>query len=385
MHKLLIYSSLFPGPRRPGEGIFVAELVRSLRKRIEVEVVKPVIAHRHPGDLIRPERQYLDGGTTTVRAPLCLNVPKYFKGTDARLMAYFSRSAFAASVRWGAELVHAHFAYPDGAAAAILARTHRLPLVVTAHGSDIYFVAEDRRRREHIRRALLQADAVIVVARHLGEKVAELGVAEERIHHLPNGVDLGKFFAGDRLAARALIGLQSSGPVVLAVGAHHPVKAYDRLIRAMTHLDSDVRLLLVGDGPLRGELENLTRETALSDRVIFAGSVPHDQLAPYYQAADLLAISSHSEGWPTVIHEALACATPVAANRVGGIPQALSSSEVGLLIDGNEPEQLAEGISAALARSWDKTLLTATAQRHSWEEIGLRHIEIYERLLAAGE
>ena len=381
MRRLLVYSSLFPEPQRPGEGIFVAELVRSLRKRIDVEVIKPVIAHRRLADLGRRERKYVYDGTVEVRSPLCVNVPKFFKGTDARLMAWGSRKAFKAALGRGVQLVHAHFAYPEGAAAAFLARQEKLPLLITVHGSDIYFLAEDRRRREHIRQALGQADAVIVVSRDLGQKVMTLGVDEERIHHLPNGVDLDNFFEGDRAASRAMLGLPQAGSIVFAVGAHVPVKAYDRLIRALAHLSNDTHLILAGDGPLRTHLEHLANKLDLAKRVMFVGSVPHDQLCPYYQAADVLAISSHSEGWPTVIHESLACGTPVVANQVGGIPEALNSTDVGILTEGNEPEQLAKGIATALARSWDTTLLTATARRHSWDEIASRHIGIYERIL----
>jgi glycosyltransferase involved in cell wall biosynthesis len=95
----------------------------------------------------------------------------------------------------------------------------------------------------------------------------------------------------------------------------------------------------------------------------------------------MLAISSHSEGWPTVIHEAMACGIPVVATPVGGIPEALAAPGLGILTSGNSPEEMADGIRQAIATDWDASVLVAAASAHSWQEIARRHLAIYERVL----
>jgi glycosyltransferase involved in cell wall biosynthesis len=382
--RVLVYSSLFPSPRRPIQGLFVAELVKALAASVEVRVIQPVVAHLNPREIWGGRRRYLYDRTIPVEAPLCFNMPRFLKGTDARLMALGSRSAFRRTAEGRADLVHAHFAYPDGAAAALLAREHRLPLVVTVHGSDLNVLARSPARRRHIQGALKGAAAVVAVAKDLVCKVVDLGVPPDRVHHIPNGVDLTKFSSGDRAEARIRLGLPRGGRIVLGVGGLVPVKAYDRLIRALSHLGSDTSLVLAGDGPERESLERLAHTLGLASRVRLAGAVPHGTLCAYYRAADVLAISSHSEGWPTVIHESLACGTPVVANRVGGIAEALSSPGLGLLTEGNSEEEMARGIRQALAAPWDAAVLEAVARDHSWQEIARRYLTVYAGAVSGG-
>ena len=163
-----------------------------------------------------------------------------------------------------------------------------------------------------------------------------------------------------------------------------PVKAYDRLVGALALLEPDTSLVLAGDGPEREALGRLARDLGVAERFRFAGAVPHGDLCDYYRAADVLAISSHSEGWPTVIHEALACGTPVVASPVGGIPEALAAPGVGLLTAGNREEEMAEGIRRALAMTWDRAALEEAARVHSWQEIARRYIAVYEGVLLRG-
>jgi teichuronic acid biosynthesis glycosyltransferase TuaC len=100
-------------------------------------------------------------------------------------------------------------------------------------------------------------------------------------------------------------------------------------------------------------------------------------LAAYYRAADFLIICSHSEGWPTVIFEALACGVPVIAHSVGGIPEALSSPEIGLLTKNNSSPTLVAAIASAYARNWDQGKAIAMAARNTWEEIARQYLKIY--------
>lgn len=377
--RILIYTTLYPTTTNPVHGIFVGELVEGLARLAQVRVVAPENAlarlWTRPPQVGSPLKRDED-----VLRCRFWNVPKLFKSLDGRLLALCSRGAFLRAMRFGPDLIHAHYAYPDAAAAAQLAAEVGLPLVVTCHGSDIQVLAKEPTRGRLIAKALGQAAAVVAVSRDLAGKIARLGVDPARIHHIPNGVDLSRFFLADKGGARRCLGLEEGVPWLVAAGRLEAVKGYDRLLRALALLDN-VRLVLVGDGGERQALSRLARELGLAERVRFAGTVPHDALAPYYQAADALVISSHSEGWPTVIHEALACGTPVVAPAVGGIPEALAEPEVGLLLASAEPGPLADGIRETLDRAWDPSKLRRAAVAHDWTRVAARHLELYAHVL----
>jgi teichuronic acid biosynthesis glycosyltransferase TuaC len=312
------------------------------------------------------------------------NIPKIFKSTDGTLMAFFSHPSFKQVNGEHADIVHAHFAYPDGVAAWKLARRYHLPIIVTVHGSDINVLAKDVGRRRLIVQMLQDADGIVCVADDLVQKVTALGAPASRIHLIPNGVDISKFYPGDKNVHRTHLGLGHFRKLLLTVGNLVPIKGYDRLIHALVNTDPDIGLVMAGEGHELERLERISRRLGLEKRIQFAGPVPHARLAAYYRAADFLVISSHSEGWPTIILEALACGLPVLANRVGGIPEALSSPELGLLMENNNPLTIASAIASAYKRTWDKGRIVSFAERYTWMEIARRYENLYAQIIQNG-
>ena len=377
--RILVYTSLYPCSANPLHGIFVNELVDSLARVAQVMVMAPE-------DGIQRLLAYSPRvGKTAQKGEAVLrcrywHIPKIFKSLDFRFMAWSSRKVFQQALAFRPDLVHAHYAYPDGAAAAVLAARAGLPLVITCHGSDINMLARSPSRRRPIAWGLRQAASVVAVSHDLAEKIANLGIPASRIRHIPNGVDLSRFSLGDKFQARAALGLLADVPWLVAAGRLEPVKGYDRLLRAVARLEN-VHLLLVGDGGQRPNLERLSRELDISDRVRFVGRVGRDGLSVYYQAADALVLSSHSEGWPTVIHEALACGRPVVAPAVGGIPEALADPNLGLLLASAEPDILAAGIRRTLASHWEPAVLRQAAMAHAWDNVAARHLGLYSEAL----
>lgn len=376
MGPVLVYTSLFPSRQAPAHGIFVQELTQALARLAAVEVVAPRNGWRTP-----PCPPKEPPAPFPVHRCAFFTVPKAFKNFDDRLLAFWSRRAFARACRCGPALVHAHYAYPDAAAAALLCRKHGLPLVVTVHGSDINVLARDKQRKPRIVSALRQAEVVVAVSRALVAKVRALGVAPERVLHIPNGVDLSVFRPGDKDQARRATSLPAGRPVVLAVGRLEPVKGYDRLIAAMCDVREDALLVLVGDGSQRASLEAQARRTGLARRVVFAGLADRKRLALHYQGADLLALSSFSEGWPTILYEAMACGLPIVSPRVGGVPEAIGDPALGLITPDNDPRALAGAIEQALDRTWDQAAILRAPAAHSWEAAALRYQQAYRRAL----
>jgi len=418
---ILTYTSLYPSPGNPVHGIFVSQLTHALARLTRMRVVVPenglvqflkrgqgsfprLTATPRPGTIRTLERAsedfsghplegFSDHAFEVARCRFW-TVPKVLKFLDYRLMAFFSRATVSRALSHGVDLVHAHYAYPDAAAANLLARRFGLPLVVTCHGSDLNVLAKYPARGRIIGRTLRQASAVAAVSGALVRAIEGLGVPPDRIHHIPNGVDLARFPLGDKKEARKRLGLPEHAALIVAAGRLEPVKGFDRLLRALVLLDN-VRLILVGDGGLAKPLKRLAQELGVKDRVRFTGMVPHDVLAPYFQAADALVMASESEGWPTVIHEALACGTPVAAPAVGGIPEALDvspgyreridspliGSPLGLVLPSSEPEILARGIREVLGRVFDQHDLRQAASLHGWDAVARRYVDLFERVL----
>jgi peptidoglycan/xylan/chitin deacetylase (PgdA/CDA1 family) len=127
---------------------------------------------------------------------------------------------------------------------------------------------------------------------------------------------------GDRVAARRHVGIATDGPVIVWAGRLVPVKAVDTLLEAFSTLlraHPNARLFLLGSGPLRGDLELLAKSLGTGDSARFMGAVPHDSLGHWLRAANVVALSSESEGMPNVLLEAAACDIPFVASDVGGI------------------------------------------------------------------
>jgi glycosyltransferase involved in cell wall biosynthesis len=212
----------------------------------------------------------------------------------------------------------------------------------------------------------------------------------EKLAMIPNGVDPAKFEvpATERTRVRTELGITDDVPLVGAVGRFVEPKAFHVLIEAIAKLAAtrpDVRLVLVGDGPLRAELERCAADLGVSDRVIFAGM--RMDVPSVLAALDVFAMSSISEGLPVVLLEAMASAKPIVVTRVGGIPEVVSDHEDALLVAPNNPLELATAIGAlladhALADRLGKQARTKVVAHYS-VAASVRNLErVYQELLA---
>ena len=176
-------------------------------------------------------------------------------------------------------------------------------------------------------------------------------IRRRKLAHVPNGIDTAAFAAAeaDRPAVRAALGIAPDAPVIGTVGRLAEVKQQGVLIRAFARIIPafpTARLVLVGDGPLRAELEGLARSLGLGGAVLFAGYQPNPER--YLAAMDVFVLPSRAEAMPLVIPEAWAAGRPVVASRVGGIPELIEDGKTGLLV---EPGDV-DGLAARLGSSW---------------------------------
>jgi glycosyltransferase involved in cell wall biosynthesis len=360
--RILVLTNLYPNPLQPNRATFNRQQVKALAERHEVAVIAPVawveeMSARWRGAAALPEGRRTTCDGIAVEHPRYFYTPKMARGSYGRFYLASVRAAFErALLRLEPDLVFAPWAYPDGWAAVALGRETGLPVVIKVHGSDVHALDAHPARRRRTREALCGARAVVVVGRELAGRVARLGVPEERIRVVYDGVDSNLFHPGDRLEARRRLGLPLGEPMLLFVGNLVPVKGPDLLVDACDLLArSGARFAgyLVGEGPLRGELKSRIERFGLSARLRLQGACPHAQLADWYQAADLLVLPSRSEGVPVVLLESAACGTPFVASHVGGVPEVAGLVPSRLVGPGDTAalaDAIREGLEGGLAR-----------------------------------
>jgi teichuronic acid biosynthesis glycosyltransferase TuaC len=300
-----------------------------------------------------------------VTHPRTLFVPRLAHATWGPLYAA-SIAPRLARYRGRIDVVLGSWAYPDGFAAVIAARLLGVPCVVKLHGSDLNVVAKLAGARRLTAWALPRAARVVAVSRALADEAVALGVARERIAVVMNGVDATLFHVRDRAAARAALGLPLDGPLCVYVGNLKEVKGVRDLPPAFarTLLDvPDARLAIVGDGPLRAELE-----AAAGERIAFAGAQPLAQVPLWMAAADVVVLPSHNEGTPNVVLEALACGRRVVATAVGGVPDLLEGRpQLGALVQPRAAEALGVALAHALRAPYDPATVATAGARGGWD------------------
>jgi glycosyltransferase involved in cell wall biosynthesis len=371
--RVLAITKIFPNAAEPLAAPFNRQQFAALREHCELSILATIPWFPGAGLLSKwstagklarvPRREQIHG--MDVSHPRTLFVPKLAMATWGPLYAA-SIAPAVAPYRNKVDLVLGTWAYPDGFAAVLAARMLGVPCVVKLHGSDINLIAKEPGPRRMTSWALPQAARVVAVSRALADEVVELGVERDRVTIVMNGVDGELFRPRDRAAARDELGLPP-GPLAVYVGNLKPEKgvldlgtAWASVLRRIP----DATLVVVGDGPLHGELVAMTRP--LGERVRLIPRQPLERVPSYLAAADLLVLPSHHEGTPNVVLEALASGRRVVATAVGGVPDLITSPTLGSLVPAGDPDALADALVIALREPYDATEVARVGARGGW-------------------
>lgn len=335
--RLLTFSTLYPNSVNPNHGIFVETRLRELLLTGEVEsrVISPVpwFFSKNPkfGNyaLMAQISQRENYNGIDVQHPRYILPPKVGMNVAPLLMALSAVKAIRRLLDEGYDfdLIDAHYYYPDGVAAALLAKWFNKPFVVTARGTDINLISQYAIPRKMICWTASHAKASITVSRALNEKLREIGADQSKLMVLRNGVDTARFHPIPQEKARAELGWPDQ-PTLISVGNLVENKGHHIAIELIAQMPS-FRLAIIGGGPEREALMQLARCLGVTQRVEFIGRVAQERLPYYYSAANVLILASSREGWPNVLLEAMACGTPVLATNVGGIPEVITDPTVG--------------------------------------------------------
>lgn len=300
------------------------------------------------------------------------------------------------------DVIHAHY-WLSGLAGLALRERLDAPLVVSMH--TLAAVKNADRPPDQAPEPALRTRGEELLASHADRLIANTAVEAEALHELYGaprrrivvvhpGVELDQFSPGSRTRARREIGLDEgadsdgdpAAPLILFVGRIQPLKGLEVLVRAAAVLRDHGRAARIvavgaGDSPGTRAVAALVERLSLSDAVRLAPPVPHDRLAPWFRAADIVAVPSYSESFGLVALEAQASGVPVLAARVGGLETAVDHCRSGLLVDGHDPADWARELEALLADPARRDRLgeggVRRAARSSWERSARHMLDAY--------
>jgi glycosyltransferase involved in cell wall biosynthesis len=323
--RILLVSQMYPGPSDPDLGAFVQGIERALAQRGH-DIERAVLNSRSGGKL------------------------RHVK---------LARNAAAAARRFKPDVVYAHFLVPTGLSAALFTRA---PLVVTAHGRDVRNIGAYPGIAAATRFVVRRASSLIAVSNYLRRELeAKIPEASGKTEVVDCGVDL-ELFTGS--------GAIGDGPVFVCVGSLTERKNVVRLADAFGRL-GEGRLVFVGDGPLRSELEGRAN-------VEVTGRVRHEEVPRFIAGASVLCQPSLIEPFGQALLEAMASERSVVATRIGGPPEFVPP-EAGVLVDPLDEAGLADAMRRAAALPSPNPAARAAAAEHDVRRQAERIEAILER------
>ncbi|MEO6718060.1 MAG: glycosyltransferase [Novosphingobium sp.] len=388
--RILSISTLYPSDAQPNFGVFVERQMQAVIRRGDTEILLinpvglppwPLSLHPRYRPASRLAKEEQRGGVNVLRPRFRL-----LPGIGGR----FNPTAIARAVvplarRLHAErpfdLVDAQFFYPDGPAAARIAKALDLPLTIKARGADIHHWGSQPGTASQVLAAGLQAAGMLAVAQGIADDMVELGLPHERITLHRTGLDRSCFRPLDRAAARARFGFSPGVPLLATVGALIPRKGQAYVIDALAHLP-DTQLALAGGGPDETMLRARAADLGVAGRVHFLGPLPHADLPELLSAADVFVMPSSSEGLANAWIEALACGVPVVTTPIPGALELLTDPAFGRFA-GRDGREIAEAVTALLQAPPPPAAVVRATEGYSWEENAAQLVAHWARLVRA--
>lgn len=390
MKHVLALSTLYPNPVNPRFGTFVARSLEALAKRGDwrVTLVNPIGLPPLALGRYRPLADLpaiSEEGGITVHRPHFTLIPRIGARRNA---AAIGRAVLPLVQRIHAEtpidVLDAQFFFPDGPAAATIARATGLPLSIKARGSDISFWGEQDFARKQMLGASQTATGLLAVSRDLAGQMAAMGMDAAKITVHYTGLDRDRFrpFGHTQLRSQLTRELgflmPDNAPLLACVGALIERKGQGIAITALRGIPG-ARLVLVGKGEDEARLRALAISEGVETRVHFAGSIDHDLMPLILSASDVMVLPTVSEGLANAWVEALACGTPVVTSDVGGARELIASDVAGRLVE-RTPQAVAAGINSVLNNPPEREAVAALTEHFSWDANAAALAAHYERL-----
>lgn len=383
--RILLITMLFPNKQEPEKSTFMLEMAKRLSGLAEIKIIAPVRAFPLlPSVRKIPLREEYNG--FSVYHPRVFLPPKFFRFLHGFLY-FLSVRKLAARLSGEFDLILSPYLYPDGFAGVLTAKSLRKPVAIEARGCDVNLLTKYRTRRALIRYACKNANAVVTVNRALKERLVNIGVEDNKISVIQNGVDNDNFKPLDKKDCRLKLGLPLNKKIVLFVGSLEKVKGVTWLIEAWRDLvktfGQEIFLILIGEGREKNKILQLIRAYNLHNSILMAGIKPHSSIPLWMNSCDVFTLPSIREGCPNVLLEALSCNKYVVASRVGGIPEIIKTADAGILVEPANAGSLSAGLKEALlSRAFNHTNKTGNLPLMSWEKSALERVDLFKKICA---
>ena len=283
------------------------------------------------------------------------------------------------------QILHAFGFYTD-VFAVPAARMAGVPIILASRRELLNL--RSRWQRRAVKFACRISTDVVVNSRAAAADVLDGGLANaERLHLIPNCIPLQAVEdAGDRKERRARLGIDGEALVVGTLCVLRPEKDIETFLRACRIVRESVagaRFVIIGDGPQRKGLEDLTEKLALRDAVLFLGA--RDDVQPLLSVLDVFVLTSRTESFPNAILEAMAARLPVVATNVGGVPEVVEDGDTGFLVPPADGAGIAQRIIELLGdegarRVMGDRALERVREKYSVERVSARLQELYQEL-----
>jgi glycosyltransferase involved in cell wall biosynthesis len=241
------------------------------------------------------------------------------------------------------DIVNIHYPTPAAVYFVLCRAVRRIRVVVSVHGADMVPIGQtDVRKRWSMRWLLRSCDHVTAPSKsYLDHLSASCPYIRTKATHIHNGIDVAEFQEGSPVDA-------ADGKTILCIAAHNQKKGLDVLLRAMALVRSrglDLNLVLLGEGPLRHQLEELARQLGIDDSVHFAGFQGLQEVRRQLRRCMVFVLPSRVEPFGIAILEAMVFGKPVLATTVGGIPEIITHLENGYLVPPDDSDALADAVA----------------------------------------
>jgi glycosyltransferase involved in cell wall biosynthesis len=288
------------------------------------------------------------------------------EGTDYFRVIRCYKTIYSILKKGSFDLIHTHGYFADivGIPAA---RMLQIPNISTCHG----FISNNWKYKLYNKLDCLTlrfSNKIIAVSDEIRNDLIKKGIKESSIEIIRNAVRVNydhDLIDHNRQKKRQLFNLYDGELVVGYAGRLSAEKGIEYLIRAasmLINMEVPIKVLILGEGPQRSELEDLVEKMNIRDKVTFAGFQEH--IEGWLPALDIFVLPSLTEGTPMSLLEAMACGLPVVASAVGGIPQVIESGKNGMLVSPAKPEEIKNAIQQ-LYKNKDMRLAVSEAARET--------------------
>ncbi|WP_263786151.1 N-acetyl-alpha-D-glucosaminyl L-malate synthase BshA [Salinibacter grassmerensis] len=284
----------------------------------------------------------------------------------------------------GLDLLHVHYALPH-ASSAVMAQQILdsedldLPIVTTLHGTDITLIGRDPSFAPVVTWSINESDGVTAVSDYLRQETYDHFEVSQDIEVIPNFIDTDRFVRQDKEHFKQAL-CPNGEKVIVHVSNFRPVKNTDQVVEVFHRLQngtSNVKLLLVGDGPDRVPTERKARELGVYDDIRFLGK--QDPIEEILSIADVFLMPSGSETFGLAALEAMACEVPVVASDVGGLPELIVHGETGFLCPLDDVDAFTEHTRTLLHDEDQHAEMAAAARTRAVETFDIDHVvPLYE-------